>query len=104
MSTFSVLLLFASSSTAKMDALRDMGVRWSTYQRIDSSEQLIHKEQDDEPGRHAAAVIQSYRRLIALISSVAVLFFFCTIALLLALVSKKQTDQQCGAQTTLWCK
>lgn len=93
---------FFSSSPAKMDALKDMGVRWSTYQRIDSSEELIHKEQD-EAGRHAT-VLQSYRRLIALISSVAVLFFFCTIALLFALVSKRSTDQQCGAQTTLWCK
>ncbi|KAI1188576.1 hypothetical protein F5B17DRAFT_451587 [Nemania serpens] len=84
-----------------MDALKDMGVRWSTYQRVDSSEELIHKERDDEVGRHAA-VLQSYRRLIALISSIAVLFFLSTVVLLFAFISKRPTDQQCGSQTTLW--
>ncbi|KAH8162912.1 hypothetical protein CIB48_g5328 [Xylaria polymorpha] len=85
-----------------MNALKDMSSRWSTYQKVDSSEELLHKEQDDDSESHSVAVLKSYRKLIALISSAALFFFGCTVVLLVALVLKRPTDAQCGIQTTIW--
>ncbi|KAI0911134.1 hypothetical protein F4823DRAFT_329152 [Ustulina deusta] len=87
---------------AKMDALKDMNSRWSTYQKLDSSEQLMHKEQNDDSESHSTAVIQSYRKLVVLLTSATLFFFICTSALLAALVLKKPTDEACGIQTTIW--
>ncbi|KAI3340705.1 hypothetical protein F4824DRAFT_517160 [Ustulina deusta] len=85
-----------------MDALKDMNSRWSTYQKLDSSEQLMHKEQNDDSESHSTAVIQSYRKLVVLLTSATLFFFICTSALLAALVLKKPTDEACGIQTTIW--
>ncbi|KAI1282903.1 hypothetical protein F5Y07DRAFT_394868 [Xylaria sp. FL0933] len=82
-----------------MDALRDMKSGWSAYQRLDSSEELIHKDQNDG---HITTILKSYRKLIFLLSTTALFFFFCATALLVAVIFKTPSDKQCGIQTTIW--
>ncbi|KAI3323785.1 hypothetical protein HD806DRAFT_522347 [Xylariaceae sp. AK1471] len=92
-----------------MNALKDMKTRWNTswgtYQEVDSSEELLEKadqELDHDFESHAAAVIRSYRKLVALQWSAILFLLVCAFALLLALVLKRPTDKQCGIQTTIW--
>lgn len=85
-----------------MDTLKDMTSRWSLYQRVDSSEELLHKEQDDYS--ETAEIVKYYRKLILVISLIALLLFGCASALLAALLLKNPTDSQCGVQTTIWCQ
>ncbi|KAI1745247.1 hypothetical protein F4680DRAFT_97442 [Xylaria scruposa] len=85
-----------------MDALKDLKSGWNTYQKVDSSEELLRREQDDDVEICSAAVLKSYRKLIAIISSIALFLFGCTSVLLAAYVLKTPTDEQCGIQTTIW--
>ncbi|KAJ8125183.1 hypothetical protein O1611_g8458 [Lasiodiplodia mahajangana] len=85
-----------------MNTLRGMNITWSTYQKVDSAEEVFLKEQDTETESHTTAVIQSYRKRIALISGAAAFFFICTIVLLITLIFKRPTDKQCGIQTSIW--
>ncbi|KAI1309800.1 hypothetical protein F5Y03DRAFT_58243 [Xylaria venustula] len=85
-----------------MDALKDMSSRWSTYQKLDSSEELILKKQNDDLESHHAVILRSYRKLIILMTCAALFFFLCASMLLATFVSKKPTDEQCGIRTTVW--
>ncbi|KAI1120130.1 hypothetical protein F5Y10DRAFT_273387 [Nemania abortiva] len=85
-----------------MNALRGINTKWSTYQRVDSSEEVFLKEQDTESERRIAVVLQSYRNRIAILSGATVFSFACTLALLIALILKRPTDKQCGIQTSIW--
>ncbi|KAI8628055.1 hypothetical protein F5Y19DRAFT_439414 [Xylariaceae sp. FL1651] len=88
-----------------MNALKDMNTRWSNYQEVASLEELLDKADEESnyhSESHTAAVLQSYRKLIALLFGALLFLLVCTSALLLALVSKRPTDKQCGIQTTIW--
>ncbi|KAI0869528.1 hypothetical protein GGS24DRAFT_149686 [Hypoxylon argillaceum] len=85
-----------------MEVIKGINTRWSTYQEVDSSEEVFLKERDDDSESHVAVMLQSYRKRVALISGTALFFFISTLVLLLVLIFKRPTDSQCGNQTTIW--
>lgn len=98
--TFSTLLCFQLVLAVNMNALKTRwNTSWSTYQRVDSSEELLEKA-GQEPGHdsrhHATTALRSYRRLIVFQWGAIISLLICTSVLLLALVLKRPEDKECG--------
>ncbi|KAI1361183.1 hypothetical protein F5Y08DRAFT_348144 [Xylaria arbuscula] len=90
-----------------MKALKDLGTRWgvrrATYQNVDSSEDLLEKtELDSDFEIQIAASVARYRRLIAILSGALLLLCLCSTGLLVAFLTKRPTDAQCGIQNSIW--
>ncbi|KAI0147239.1 hypothetical protein GGR57DRAFT_477614 [Xylariaceae sp. FL1272] len=82
------------------DISRIWSIRRTSYQVVGSSEDLLEKanvESDFETYR--AAVVASYRRLVAFLSCAIVLL---TIGLAISLLTREPTDAQCSAQLSIW--
>ncbi|KAI0474681.1 hypothetical protein F4859DRAFT_514530 [Xylaria cf. heliscus] len=89
-----------------MNALKaKWNTSWRTYRRVDSSEELLEKddqELDHNSGNHVTAVLRSDRKLIAFQWGAIVALLVCSSTVLLALILKTPGDKQCGIQTSVW--